>query len=70
MTTTTILAAIGATVLILQTATRLPPALADLLRSLRLVRDALHDLRTPSPSEGFNDGMDFAHEQADKLDSE
>jgi hypothetical protein len=44
---TTILAAIGATVLILQTASQLPPALADLLRSLRLVRDAVHDLRIP-----------------------
>ena len=48
--TTTILAAIGATVLILQTASQLPPALADLLRSLRPVRDAVHDLRTPSPN--------------------
>ena len=45
--TTTILAAIGATILILQIASQLPPALADLLRSFRLVRDAFHDLRNP-----------------------
>jgi hypothetical protein len=46
--TTTILAAIGAAVLILNAATRLPAALAELLRSLHLVRDALRELRSPS----------------------
>jgi hypothetical protein len=45
--TTMILAAIGAIVLNLQTAAQLPPALAALLRSLRFVRDAAHDLRIP-----------------------
>jgi GMP synthase-like glutamine amidotransferase len=47
---TTILAAIGATVLILQTASQLPAALADLLRSLQLVREAVHSLRIPPPN--------------------
>ncbi|MEV4115136.1 hypothetical protein [Nonomuraea sp. NPDC049695] len=43
--TTTILAMIGTTVLLLQTATRVPPALTDLLRALIPVRRALHELR-------------------------
>ncbi|WP_433174819.1 hypothetical protein [Actinoallomurus sp. CA-150999] len=46
---TTILTLIGTAVLILHAAARLPAALADLLRSCRLVRDAFHELRTPEP---------------------
>ncbi|MEV4251419.1 hypothetical protein AB0J63_49570 [Streptosporangium canum] len=42
--TTTILATIGATVLLLQTAARIPPALTDLLRALIPVRQALREL--------------------------
>ncbi|MGV9387325.1 hypothetical protein ACWDRB_66965 [Nonomuraea sp. NPDC003707] len=42
--TTTILATIGAIVLLLQTATRIPPALTDLLRALIPVREALREL--------------------------
>ncbi|MGA5757688.1 hypothetical protein [Nonomuraea bangladeshensis] len=48
--TTTILAAVGATVLLLQAATRIPPALADLLRALIPVRRALSELLSqPNP---------------------
>lgn len=62
--TTTILAAIGAAVLILNAATRLPTALAELLRSLHLVRDALRELRSPlsgsadKPAESGRSGCD------------
>ncbi|SDM71062.1 hypothetical protein [Nonomuraea jiangxiensis] len=42
--TTTILTTIGATVLLLQTATRIPPALTDLVRALIPVREALREL--------------------------
>ncbi|MGP3919033.1 hypothetical protein [Nonomuraea sp. 10N515B] len=58
--TSTILAALGAAVLILHTATRLPVALADLLRACLPLAHALRDLRaaftardnscTPPPS--------------------
>ncbi|MGN9840566.1 hypothetical protein ACTMTI_20815 [Nonomuraea sp. H19] len=44
--TSTILAAIGAAVLILHTATRLPRALADLLRAFLPVVAALRELYT------------------------
>ncbi|WP_170991216.1 hypothetical protein [Herbidospora galbida] len=43
--TTTILAAIGALTLTLHTATRLPHALADLLRAFLLVISAFGELR-------------------------
>ncbi|MBA2897746.1 hypothetical protein [Nonomuraea soli] len=46
MTTTTILAAIGALILILHTATRIPTALADLLRACLPLLHAVHDVRT------------------------
>ncbi|MEV4360128.1 hypothetical protein [Nonomuraea sp. NPDC049625] len=42
--TTTILTTIGATVLLLQTAARIPPAVTDLLRALIPVRQALREL--------------------------
>ncbi|MEU5863665.1 hypothetical protein ABZ815_21010 [Nonomuraea sp. NPDC047529] len=42
--TTTILTTIGTAVLLLQTATRIPPALTDLLRALIPVREALREL--------------------------
>jgi len=47
--TTTILAAIGAAAIVLQAASRLPAALAELLHSCQLVRDAFGQLRA-SPS--------------------
>lgn len=45
MNTTTILAAIGAIALILNTATRIPDALVELLHACRPVFAALRDLR-------------------------
>jgi hypothetical protein len=49
---TTILTAIGAAVLILNSATRLPAALAELLHSCQLIRDAISDLCSPQASRG------------------
>jgi len=45
MTITTILAAIGATALILHTAVRIPYALTELLRACKLTVAAFHELR-------------------------
>ncbi|MFB9877572.1 hypothetical protein ACFFMN_06485 [Planobispora siamensis] len=53
MTTTTILAAIGALTLILHTASRIPAALADFLRAclplLRVINDLRAALSRPHP---------------------
>ncbi|WP_169978154.1 hypothetical protein [Microbispora sp. H10836] len=50
--TTTILATIGATVLLLQAAARVPSALTDLVRALIALRQALHELlRRPDASQ-------------------
>lgn len=49
---TTILTAIGAAVVILNSATRLPAALAELLHSCQLIRDAISDLCSPQDQPG------------------
>lgn len=59
--TTTILATIGAVVLLLETATRVPPALTDLVRALIPVREALHELlRQPDSSQKLHPGLTSA----------